>query len=109
MAVESISGSGTQTLELGLNGTLSGTAILSYSGGDVEDENGNQLGRSRMCQYRSPQGRCFPDPGGPAGHSISSPAYHADYLPASLQGASPDPDAPASPSHPPARLTSCWR
>ena len=43
VSVESITGSGTTTLVLGLTGSVSSPATLSYSGGDVADENGNPL------------------------------------------------------------------
>ena len=43
VSVESITGSGTTTLVLGLTGSVSSPATLSYSGGDVSDEDGNTL------------------------------------------------------------------
>ena len=43
VSVESITGSGTTTLVLGLTGSVSSPATLSYSGGDVSDEDGNAL------------------------------------------------------------------
>ena len=44
VSVDSITGSGTKSLVLGLSGPISAPATLSYSGGDVTDENGNALG-----------------------------------------------------------------
>ena len=43
--VDSITGSGTKSLVLGLTGSISAPATLSYSGGDVADEDGRQLGQ----------------------------------------------------------------
>ena len=46
VSVDSITGSGTKSLVLGLSGSVSAPATLSYSGnGDVEDSNGTSLGQ----------------------------------------------------------------
>ena len=46
VSVDSIAGSGTKSLVLGLSGSVSAPATLSYSGnGDVEDSNGTPLGQ----------------------------------------------------------------
>ena len=44
VSVDSITGSGTKSLVLGLTGSISAPATLSYSGGDVADDDDRQLG-----------------------------------------------------------------